>query len=919
MSLVCAQCSRVNPAEAAYCYFDGAALAGRAGGPINAGSAPFPNQFVFPSGLACRNFDQFAMACQQHWSAAIDLLKQGFLGSFFGGMGRVDLAMAAQEAAKFPDIDRGLDQLLAKLPTQSLQNPKLQAEPSDVNLGLMKIGENRSTELHLTNLGMRLLYGTVTTDCKWLTLGDGAGHPEKLFQFGSEAIIPVQVRGQHLRAGSKPLEGHLVIDSNGGTTTVTFRTDVPITAYSGGMFAGAVTPRQVAEKAKATPKEAASYFEKGDVAAWYAANGWAYPVQGPIMPSVGAIQQFFEALGVAKAPKVDFNPKTLDLSGAVGTVLETKIDITTPDRKVVYGWATSDQTWIEVGATKLSGKSASIPITIKIPNPSPPTLETTLHVVGNGNQKLAVPLKVTVAGGKAGVPLDRPEEFVTLEVLDDDEPVVLEVLEDKPTAAFAFAGAAPASPPITPAAGDSPFSITEAPPPSKPTATIAPAPASATSLPKSSGGRAMPMRLGMHLLPVVLLGLCMLVLIGRDIFFSPAKSSASGGGEDKGAVDPHPYVMVKFDEGRLDKDYTDSMNFGVHKISPDDKNAGSVRLNWYPNGAGNSTVALIDAKEAVFGAIPGSGKWAKGSENEGKPAGEYPGGKTRTFDFTSSGIYVTQTVTIEPGEPMQIHGGGEYKRLLNMCLIRYKIHNRDSRDHNVGLRVLMDTCIGDNDGVPFTLPGVKELVSTSKDFRGPEVPDFVQVLEKPDLANPGIVLQMNLRVNDKLEAPSRFLLTHYPGKEEKRYLKWEIPIKNFEMDSCVVMYWEPRTLKKGQTREVGYTYGVGNISAAGSKLGVTVGGAMQVGGELTVVALVADQKAKTATLTLASGLELIDDKTKTQPVPATRPDESGQIRPSPVTWRMRATSAGKHDITVSTDSGLSQGRRVTITLKSLFN
>src|SRR5271168_3651428 len=95
MSLVCGQCSRVNPAEAAYCYFDGAALAGRAGGPINAGSAPFPNQFVFPNGMACRNFDQLAVTCQQHWSAALDLLKQGYLGSFFGGMGRIDLAMAA--------------------------------------------------------------------------------------------------------------------------------------------------------------------------------------------------------------------------------------------------------------------------------------------------------------------------------------------------------------------------------------------------------------------------------------------------------------------------------------------------------------------------------------------------------------------------------------------------------------------------------------------------------------------------------------------------------------------------------------------------------------------------------------------------------------------------------------------------------
>src|SRR5206468_1812132 len=112
-----------------------------------------------------------------------------------------------------------------KLPTQALQGPKLQAEPSEINLGQIKVHEDRATELHLTNLGMRLLYGTVTSDCKWLTLGDAPGHPEKMFQFGAEAIIPVQVRGQYLRAGSKPLEGQLVIDSNGGAVTVTFKAD----------------------------------------------------------------------------------------------------------------------------------------------------------------------------------------------------------------------------------------------------------------------------------------------------------------------------------------------------------------------------------------------------------------------------------------------------------------------------------------------------------------------------------------------------------------------------------------------------------------------------------------------------------------------------------------------------------------------
>src|ERR1019366_4882141 len=167
-----------------------------------------------------------------------------------------------------------------------------------------------------------------------------------------------------------------------------------------------------------------------DVAQWYAANGWIYPVQGPIMPGVGAIQQFFEALGVAKGPKVDFLPKQLDLQGAVGKTIETSIEVTTAEKKPVYGWATCDQPWVTVGKTKLAGRSATIPITLRIPSPCPPTLETTLHLVGNVNQKATVALKVQVAGGKAGVTLQPEEELTPLEIIEDEAPIVMEIIEE---------------------------------------------------------------------------------------------------------------------------------------------------------------------------------------------------------------------------------------------------------------------------------------------------------------------------------------------------------------------------------------------------------------------------------------------------------------------------------------------------------
>lgn len=906
MSLVCAQCSRVNPPEAAYCYHDGAALAGRAGGPINAGAAPFPNQFVFPDGTACRNFDQLALACQQHWSAAISLLQQGFLGSFFGGMGRVDLAMAAQEAAKFPDLDRGLDQLLAKLPSQALQGPKLQAEPSEINLGQVKIGEDRASELHLTNLGMRLLYGTVTSDCDWLTVGEGAGHVEKMFQFGADTVIPIHVRGQHLRAGAKPLEGHLIVDSNGGTISVPVKADVPVTPFRGGMFDGATTPRAVCDKAKAKPKDAAPLFEHGDVARWYASNGWKYPVQGPIMPGTGSIQQFFEALGVAKAPKVDVNPKSLQLNAAVGKTVDAVVEVSTAEKKLVYGWAHCDASWVEIGKSKLQGKSATVPITIRVPDPSPPTLETTIQVVGNGNQRTAVPLKVMVAGGKSGVTLK--DELPPIEIIEE-APVIVEVDAPVPVAVIEAPAPMPAPVPVSQVAEEeNPFAITDKPAaPGGPTVT----------LPKPPPGMPLVVRLILHFVPLGLLTFTCLILIVCDIFFPGTTKSGAGGNVDLDPVDKdNPQVKLVFDEGRVTgPDYNDTMMFAVHRVFPDKK---TIKLNWYENGKGNSTVIKIDGQDKTFGFTPDDGIWAPGNE-KGKKVGQY-GGMERTFDI--KGVYITQSVTIEPGDAEETEG--KFKRPLNTCLVRYKIHNRDSKNlHSVGIRVLMDTCIGRRDDVPFLLPGVKELVTTNKEFKGSQVPDFIQVVENPtDMDNPGTVLQLNLRVGDKgqYEMPSRFLMTRYPLKNNpdlKVLRKWEVPLADMDDDSCVVIYWDVKDLGPNDKREVAFTYGLGDRTKGANLISLTVGGAKHVNGEMSVVALISDRDAKTVTLDLPDGLRLVDPKTKTQTIDRPR-EKDGRVVPTPVTWRVIASKEGRHNVTATTDTNKSQSRRVTITTKSLF-
>jgi hypothetical protein len=401
MTRVCRQCARVNPADAVFCYWDGALLAGGAGGPINAGSAPFPSQFVFPGGQVCRNFDQLATACLQHWPAAVDLLKQGFFASFFGAMGRPDLAKAAQQAATYPDADRGLDQLLAKLPTNVLDPPRLKVEPTVISLGILPMGADRILDLNLRNQGMRLVSGSIISDCKWLSFGDGQGATQKLFQLRDEATIRVHVKGQFLRAGNQPLEGRLLVDSNGGSSMVAVRADVPITPFTEGALAGSLTPRQIAEKARAHPKETVGFFEKGLVAQWFTKNGWIYPVKGPSVGGLGGVQQFFEALGLAKPPKVELRTHSIKITGNPGQTRTAVLEVGTLEKKHVFAYAVSDKHWVVPGVQPKDSKtptSVVLPLTIFVPPTPGETQQANIVVTANGNQKFSVPLTLTVNG-----------------------------------------------------------------------------------------------------------------------------------------------------------------------------------------------------------------------------------------------------------------------------------------------------------------------------------------------------------------------------------------------------------------------------------------------------------------------------------------------------------------------------------------
>jgi hypothetical protein len=704
--------------------------------------------------------------------------------------------------------------------------------------------------------------------------------------------LPIQVHGKALRASNKPLQGKIVLETSGGKETVLVRADVPVTPFAEGVLAGARSPREAATKAKANPRDAAPLFESGAVERWYRANGWSYPVLGPSSMGLGAVQQFFEALGLVQPPQVEINETKVHLAGKVGERQQHSIKVTAIEPRPVYAYAVSDQPWLTVGKVVLSGKVAVLPLVVEaIPDRPGEQLHAVVTVTANGMKRFTVQVFLAVSGTRTAIveqPIRREEQ----------KPASIPVLD-----------VVPDSPPVPAAL---PWRVRLDP----------------DSWPRWR-----------HALPLGVLFLALLIVIIRDFF-------ASGTTGPEGGDDNYPYIGVLFQD-KADADIGEpTQRFGLVMLRERDPRDPRKlkKLTYRELGHSNNVCILLDGQEYLFGqnlAGHKPGKWETvaeppGNEEEGEQ------GRRSVWLLDEGKVAITQMVEVIRGEQT-----GK----LDTCLVRYTITNRDSKAHTVGLRFLLDTYIGANDGVPFTIPGDKRLCDTFLRFdRAELVPDFIQALERQDLEDPGTVAHLQLRLGGRLESPSRVTLGCWPenllavhGKAPKALAErtgWDVPVLSMRAlldlkeelirqgradprlagevspDSAVTMYWDPKTLLGGATREVGFSYGLGAIATAG-KLGLTVGGSFRPGGTFTLTAYVGSPvPGQTLTLDLPAGFDITSGD-KTQPVPPLPPDAAR--RTSPVTWKIRSPGRGRYDLKVTSSTGTSQTQTVTIQSNRLFD
>lgn len=351
-------------------------------------------------------------------------------------------------------------------------------------------------------------------------------------------------------------------------------------------------------------------------------------------------------------------------------------------------------------------------------------------------------------------------------------------------------------------------------------------------------------------------------------------------------IDPTPRIEAKFNAG---------MMFGL--------TVEGTRITCTPEMS-VFPLARIDNQPIQPGFDPMTGQ---ASPQQPLPPG--PFGKKRLGTQTKwalNNLHVTQIIEIVPS---RVSGTSDTdpKRRLDTVRVSYLVENRDKKDRIVEFRTFIDTMINNNDGALFAAPTVPGEILDGVELKDHRLPEHVQVLERPDLKNPGFVATMTLKPGGKAEGPNRVVLSstqafNFGGG-------FDVVAQKAGGDSACFLFWPAKTLKPGEKREMAWAYGGGIASDSGNEDNVLLrlGGSFEPGKMFTIMATVDDPvPGQALTLELPAGMERVEGKER-QPVPT--PQATGH---SLVLWKARVLTVGDYQLKVRSSTGVTQIKNISI-------
>ncbi|MCI0377127.1 MAG: hypothetical protein L0215_05955 [Gemmataceae bacterium] len=308
----------------------------------------------------------------------------------------------------------------------------------------------------------------------------------------------------------------------------------------------------------------------------------------------------------------------------------------------------------------------------------------------------------------------------------------------------------------------------------------------------------------------------------------------------------------------------------------------------------------------IDGQIGQPGQFGGQFEKVNQPLPMTAGGKPRQgFQsvFKQNDLRITLTAELIPTKPSE----KEQKRKMDSVLMRYSVENTGMQPRKFGLKVYMDTYVVSNDGCLFAAPTMPNKILDGVELKDKTLPDYVQLLQQPDLKNPGYVAHLTVNLGTAIEKASRVVLSRHGAGG---FNGWEMPAMQSMGDSALAIFFEPKEIKPGGKREFGYAYGKGVAVPAESegRVEVQLGGSFEPGKTFTVSAMVKDPVGGQAlTLELPKGLTLLEGK-ETQPVPQPLTD----LPQSLVLWKCRVLEFGQFALRVRSSTGVTHTKMITI-------
>jgi hypothetical protein len=297
-----------------------------------------------------------------------------------------------------------------------------------------------------------------------------------------------------------------------------------------------------------------------------------------------------------------------------------------------------------------------------------------------------------------------------------------------------------------------------------------------------------------------------------------------------------------------------------------------------------------------------SGRFVKENQPLPKTSGDRPRvGHVSVWEFNK--LTFTQEVEVVATKSQ---AGANRRR--DAVLVRYLVENKDTVPHKIGVRPHWnDVTVMNNKAALYAAPNHPNKILDGVELKGDKVPNYVQLLQKPDLKNPGFVAHLTFHLGAGFERPDRVVLTRGGALSGD---KWDATVAPAGGNSGLVLYWDPKEIKPGGQRKMAYAFGQGIALRPDGEgdLAIALTGSFEPGKLFTIAVQVMDPAAgQSLTLELPPGMERVEGKER-QSVPAV--DTEGNTM---VLWKARVLNTGQFALRVRSSTGVTATKIITIT------